>query len=283
MRRLWPVALWLALVGATQQALTLRVSAHVIAPEARRAAVHASDAALRVALQVPALVAPPPAPAPDAPSPVPPVVPIPRQPLRPEHMPAEPARPAPDAAPAAPPTQAPSLVPVPRDAAPPTRTLDPMQARRHLGVACLAHQLDVVDECRAVGPLIGPRQGRHAARRLESEGVARLAVVECRAQVFELRRQEAPVVEHLLEAAGDGTGIVGRWRDRARRRPAGHRANRPCKWRASSSVLRNRVSCKSGTHCRCRPPRSGKQGRPGGTAGRSSPACCWSRCCMGCC
>ena len=38
----------------------------------------------------------------------------------------------------------------------------------HLGAARLAHQLDVVDVRRAVGPLVGARQRRHAALRIES-------------------------------------------------------------------------------------------------------------------
>ena len=82
--------------------------------------------------------------------------------------------------------------------------------RRHLGVARPPHQLDVVDERRAVGPLVGARQRRHAARRLEREGVPRLAVVRAsRRQVLELRREEVPVVEHLLQARRDAAGIVG--------------------------------------------------------------------------
>ena len=83
------------------------------------------------------------------------------------------------------------------------------EARRHLGVARPADQLDVVDEGRAVGPLVGARQRRHAARRLEGERVARLAVVERGRQVLELRRQEVPVVEDLLQARRDRAGIVG--------------------------------------------------------------------------
>ena len=85
-----------------------------------------------------------------------------------------------------------------------------VEALGHLGAARLAHQLHVVDEGRAVGPLVGARQRRHALRRLEGEGVARLAVVERCVQVLELRRQEVPVVQHLLQPGGDAGGIVRR-------------------------------------------------------------------------
>src|SRR5665213_3356628 len=39
--------------------------------------------------------------------------------------------------------------------------------------------------------------------------MAGAAVVQRRGEVFELRRQEVPVVEHLLQARCDGAGIVG--------------------------------------------------------------------------
>ena len=45
-------------------------------------------------------------------------------------------------------------------------------------------------------------------RGLEREGMARLAAVQRRGQVLELRREEVPVVEHLLQASGDAAGIV---------------------------------------------------------------------------
>ena len=83
------------------------------------------------------------------------------------------------------------------------------EALRHLGVAGAPHQLDVVYEGRAVGPLVGAWQRRHAALRLEGERVPRLAVIQRRRQVLELRRQEVPVVEQLLHAGRDRAGIVG--------------------------------------------------------------------------
>jgi hypothetical protein len=80
----------------------------------------------------------------------------------------------------------------------------------HFGVARLAHQLHMVDEGRAVGPLVGARQRRHAARGLEGKGVARLALVQRFIQVLQLRRHEVPVVQHLLQFAGDAGRIMGR-------------------------------------------------------------------------
>ena len=62
-----------------------------------------------------------------------------------------------------------------------------VEALGHLGAARLAHQLDVVDERRAVGPLVGARQRRHALLRIEGECVARLALVQRLREVFELR------------------------------------------------------------------------------------------------
>ena len=48
----------------------------------------------------------------------------------------------------------------------------------------------------------------HCAR-IEREGVARPAAVERVVQVLQLRAHEAPVVQHLLHAAGDAGGVVG--------------------------------------------------------------------------
>ena len=83
-----------------------------------------------------------------------------------------------------------------------------VKAGWHLGATCLAHQFDVVEVGRAVGPLIGPRQGRHALAWLESKGVPCLAAVERGVQVFQLRRDEIPVVQHMLQRAGDAGGVV---------------------------------------------------------------------------
>ena len=66
----------------------------------------------------------------------------------------------------------------------------------------------MVDVGRAVGPLVGARQRRHAALGLEGKSVLRLAVVQPRRQVLELRREEVPVVEDLLQAGRDVTFLV---------------------------------------------------------------------------
>ena len=46
------------------------------------------------------------------------------------------------------------------------------------------------------------------ARRLEGKGVACAASVECIRHILQLRRHEVPVVEHLLQRAGDASGVV---------------------------------------------------------------------------
>jgi hypothetical protein len=73
---------------------------------------------------------------------------------------------------------------------------------RHLGVARLAHQLDVVDVGRAVGPLVGARQRRGAGGLVEGLGVDR-AAVERLVHLAQLRLAGLPVVERGLQAAGD--------------------------------------------------------------------------------
>ena len=83
-----------------------------------------------------------------------------------------------------------------------------VKAGRHLGAARLAHQFHMVEVCRAVGPLVGARQGRHELPRVKRKGVPRLAAVERGVEVFELRRDEVPVVQHLLQRAGDAAGVV---------------------------------------------------------------------------
>jgi hypothetical protein len=45
--------------------------------------------------------------------------------------------------------------------------------------------------------------------RLESERMAGAAVVQCLVQVFQLGREEVPVVEHRLHPAGDAGGEMG--------------------------------------------------------------------------
>jgi len=39
--------------------------------------------------------------------------------------------------------------------------------------------------------------------------MAQLAVVEAGVELFQLRREKAPVVQHLLQAAGDAIGVMG--------------------------------------------------------------------------
>ena len=84
-----------------------------------------------------------------------------------------------------------------------------VEAFWHLGIARLAHQFDVVEVGRTVGPLVGPWQRRHALRRVERKRMACAALVERVVQVLQLRAHEAPVVEHLLQPAGDAGGVVG--------------------------------------------------------------------------
>ena len=74
---------------------------------------------------------------------------------------------------------------------------------RHVGAARAPHQLDVVHVGRAVGPLKGARQRRHARLRVERERVARAAVVERVVEFEQLRREEGPVVERALQRGDD--------------------------------------------------------------------------------
>ena len=88
---------------------------------------------------------------------------------------------------------------------------------RHRRVAGQAHQLDVVEVSRAVDPLVRARQWRQAHFGVKREGVARFAAggagvtraVQGFVQVLQLRREEVPVVQHLLQAVGDAGRIMG--------------------------------------------------------------------------
>ena len=80
---------------------------------------------------------------------------------------------------------------------------------RHFGLARGPHQFHVVDIGRPVGPLVGARQGRQTLARIEREGMARLAIVDGLVQVLQLRRNEVPVVQHLLQAVRDAGRIMG--------------------------------------------------------------------------
>ncbi len=79
----------------------------------------------------------------------------------------------------------------------------------HFAVAGGAHQLDVVQVSRAVGPLVGARQRRHAQGRIKGESVPRLALVEGDVEVVQLGRMEVPVVQCLLQLVGDARRIMG--------------------------------------------------------------------------
>ena len=84
-----------------------------------------------------------------------------------------------------------------------------VEVGRHLGAARLAHQLHMVEISRTIGPLIGAWQRRHAVVRIKREGMGRLAAVELVIQVLQLGRDIAPVVQHLLQAAGNAGRIMG--------------------------------------------------------------------------
>ena len=79
----------------------------------------------------------------------------------------------------------------------------------YLGVARLAHQLHVVDIGRAIGPLVSTWQRRHAAQRVKREGMACLAAVELMRQILQLGSHITPVIQHLLHAVGNASGIAG--------------------------------------------------------------------------
>ena len=62
----------------------------------------------------------------------------------------------------------------------------------------MAHEGSTLD------PLVSTRQRRHAARRLKGKSVACPALVQRVIQVLQLRRQEVPVLEHLLQRLAAG-------------------------------------------------------------------------------
>jgi hypothetical protein len=67
----------------------------------------------------------------------------------------------------------------------------------------LAHQFDMVDVGRAVGPLVGARQRAVALPRIEGYGMARRAVVERRIHGLQAGSHGTPVVERGLQRPGD--------------------------------------------------------------------------------
>ena len=85
----------------------------------------------------------------------------------------------------------------------------PLQGQISVGV-CAARQ-SVVGRVRvALHPLVGARQWGHAQSRIKSEGVPRFALVEGAVEVFQLRRDEVPIVQGLLQCVGDAGRIMGR-------------------------------------------------------------------------
>src|SRR3989344_3035142 len=85
-----------------------------------------------------------------------------------------------------------------------------VEAFGYFGVARFSHQFNVVDVGRAIRPLVGAGQRGHALLGVKREGVARAAAVELVVQVLQLGRDEAPVVQRLLQLAGNAGRIIGR-------------------------------------------------------------------------
>src|SRR3989344_6083564 len=85
-----------------------------------------------------------------------------------------------------------------------------VEAFGYFGVARFSHQFNVVDVGRAIRPLVGAGQRGHALLGVKREGVARAAAVELVVQVLQLGRDEAPVVQRLLQLAGNAGRIMGR-------------------------------------------------------------------------
>jgi hypothetical protein len=77
------------------------------------------------------------------------------------------------------------------------------ERRRHLHAARLAHQLDMHDVSRAVGPLIGAWQGCRERLGVEIEGAGGLALGELLGKRAELGFDCRPVVERLLQGRRD--------------------------------------------------------------------------------
>ena len=117
------------------------------------------------------------------------------------------------------------------------------EAFRHLGAARLAHQLDVVHVGRAVRPLVGARQRRHARRargsaptaprRARATRRARRDAAKCAASRRAPPAASAPGRRRRCSASG-----------RERRRPAGRRACRSSVWRAFMRFLRRPLVCR---------------------------------------
>src|SRR3990167_6955799 len=84
-----------------------------------------------------------------------------------------------------------------------------VEAFGYFGVARFSHQFNVVDVGRAIRPLVGAGQRGHALLGVKREGVARAAAVELVVQVLQLGRDEAPVVQRLLQLAGNAGRIMG--------------------------------------------------------------------------
>jgi len=83
-----------------------------------------------------------------------------------------------------------------------------LQVLRQRHLASLGQPLDVAGVGQRTEPAGRPRQRRQAQRGVEREGVAGLAVVERVVEVLQLRADEVPVIERLLQSSGDAGGVV---------------------------------------------------------------------------
>ena len=86
------------------------------------------------------------------------------------------------------------------------------EARRHLGAARLAHQLDVIEIGAGVEPLIGAGQRRGQRRGIEGERPNRAAFIKRAVDRVEHRRGARPVLERRLQGGG-GIGHRGGGRE----------------------------------------------------------------------
>ena len=80
--------------------------------------------------------------------------------------------------------------------------------RRHLTQPSLVHNAQGLRERRAANPLVGARQGRHALVRVKGKRMAGFAKIQRVGQVLQLRGNEVPVVQHLLELVGHAGRIM---------------------------------------------------------------------------
>ncbi len=88
------------------------------------------------------------------------------------------------------------------------------EARRHLGAARFAHQFDMRDVGRAIGPLIGAGQRRRAVFRIERLLARDRALVHQIVDAHQTRRGFVPVVHRVLQCRRDMAGATQRVRSR---------------------------------------------------------------------